>query len=113
LLTKAHKHAKIEATLQKDPAIFLAKWGSVILYPRPHQQANTTPAAIGELGSVNGTLQKTDMLASAKGILDLFSPLAGKGNVVSVQVPLIEVRTSFELDINIQFSTSMKKNSGL
>ncbi|KAI1319857.1 hypothetical protein EDD11_002851 [Mortierella claussenii] len=34
-LTKDQKRQKIEATLQKDPGIFLTKWGSVILYPRP------------------------------------------------------------------------------
>ncbi|KAG0380627.1 hypothetical protein BGX24_006774 [Mortierella sp. AD032] len=76
LLTKAHKYAKIETTLQTDPAIFLAKWGSVILYPRPQQQAKTTSSVSEDSSDVNVTLQKADTLASAKGILDLFSPLA-------------------------------------
>ncbi|KAG0279216.1 hypothetical protein BGZ95_001949 [Linnemannia exigua] len=75
-LTKAHKQAKIEATLQKDPAIFLAKWGSVILYPRPQQQVKTTSSISDDSSGVNGTFQRGDTLASAKGVLDLFSPLA-------------------------------------
>lgn len=72
LLTKDLKREKIEATLQKDAAIFLAKWGSVILYPRP--QADTIAE---ESNGVNSTSHKVDSLKSAKGILDLFSPLAG------------------------------------
>ncbi|KAG0294974.1 hypothetical protein BGZ96_000112 [Linnemannia gamsii] len=71
LLTKDLKREKIEATLQKDPAIFLAKWGSVILYPRPQA------SAVGEESNgVNIASHKVDSLKSAKSTLDLFSPLA-------------------------------------
>ncbi|KAF9910309.1 hypothetical protein EC991_006808 [Linnemannia zychae] len=76
LLTKAHKHSKIETTLQKDPAIFLAKWGSVILYPRPHQHPKATSSISEDSSNVSGASHKTDALALAKSILDLFSPLA-------------------------------------
>ncbi|KAF9152937.1 hypothetical protein BG015_004415 [Linnemannia schmuckeri] len=72
LLSKDLKRAKIEATLQKDPAIFLAKWGSVILYPRPQ----TKPATGEESNGVNSTSHKVGSLTSAKNILDLFNPLA-------------------------------------
>lgn len=72
LLTKELKREKIETTLQKDPAIFLAKWGSVILYPRPQA------SAVGEESNgANNASHKVDSLKSAKRTLDLFSPLAG------------------------------------
>ncbi|KAF8929596.1 hypothetical protein BGZ47_000973 [Haplosporangium gracile] len=73
LLTKDLKRAKIEATLQKDPAIFLTKWGSVILYPRPQAK----PATGEEINDVNGgASHKVESLTPAKNILDLFNPLA-------------------------------------
>ncbi|KAG9071835.1 hypothetical protein KI688_006051 [Linnemannia hyalina] len=75
LLTKELKRAKIEATLQKDPAIFLTKWGSVILYPRPQAK---TDAGSEECNGVSsgGASRKVDSLTSAKNILDMFNPLA-------------------------------------
>lgn len=75
LLTKELKRAKIEATLLNDPAIFLAKWGSVILYPRPQAKSDTDSEEPNGVSS--GASHKVDSLASAKNILDLFSPLAG------------------------------------
>ncbi|KAF9132968.1 hypothetical protein BGX30_012451 [Mortierella sp. GBA39] len=75
LLTKELKRAKIEATLQKDPAIFLTKWGSVILYPRPQAKANAGSEECNGVSS-GGASHKVDSLTSAKNILDMFSPLA-------------------------------------
>lgn len=75
LLTKELKRAKIEATLQKDAAIFLAKWGSVILYPRP--QAKIDAGSEEPNGVSSEASHRVDSLTSAKNILDLFSPLAG------------------------------------
>ncbi|KAG0064493.1 hypothetical protein BGZ90_002183 [Linnemannia elongata] len=74
LLTKELKRAKIEATLQKDTAIFLAKWGSVILYPRP--QAKIDAGSEEPDGVSSEASHRVDSLTSAKDILDLFSLLA-------------------------------------
>ncbi|KAF9926156.1 hypothetical protein FBU30_004198 [Linnemannia zychae] len=71
-LTKDQKRAKIESALQKDPAIFLSKWGSVILYPRPQ----TNIPSSDEPDKANGDLQRADSLTAAKNILDIFNPLA-------------------------------------
>ncbi|KAF9095650.1 hypothetical protein BGX23_000150 [Mortierella sp. AD031] len=82
-LTKYQKRAKIEATLQKDPAIFLAKWGSVVLYPRPPTKTSVPEgspySANGDdngVNGVNGHPLRVDTIATAKDILDIFSPLA-------------------------------------
>ncbi|KAG0313431.1 hypothetical protein BGZ99_008898 [Dissophora globulifera] len=71
-LTKTQKRQKIAATLSTDPAIFLTKWGSVILYPRP---AATTdiPTADSVDAAVSATLTNS---LTAKEILDFFAPLA-------------------------------------
>ncbi|KAF8933830.1 hypothetical protein BGZ58_006086 [Dissophora ornata] len=73
-LTKDQKRQKIEATLVKDPGIFLTKWGSVILYPRPE-----APAAASTENFVNGDAVPSSAAKdslSAKDILDIFAPLA-------------------------------------
>ncbi|KAF9284189.1 hypothetical protein BGZ68_004846 [Mortierella alpina] len=69
-LTKEQKRLKIETTLANDPAIFLTKWGAVILYPR----AETTST---ENHESDGSVHATKTFATAKDILDLFAPLAG------------------------------------
>jgi hypothetical protein len=63
-LTVDQKRQKIESTLLNDPGVFLTKWGSVILYPRPTLSTNDS---------------KTDKeTCTPKDILDLFVPLECK-----------------------------------
>ncbi|KAG0254057.1 hypothetical protein BG011_006001 [Mortierella polycephala] len=71
-LTKDQKRQKIEAALCKDPSIFLTKWGSVILYPRPSSESSVTSA----LREIHANGDSAAVTETAKGILDLFSPLA-------------------------------------
>ncbi|KAG0340600.1 Coiled-coil domain-containing protein 97 [Podila horticola] len=58
-LTSAQKRDKISATLASSPGIFLTRWGSVILYPRPESLVNDATAS-----------SKTP-----QDILELFAPL--------------------------------------
>ncbi|KAF9190864.1 hypothetical protein BGZ51_008149 [Haplosporangium sp. Z 767] len=71
-LTKDQKRQKIEAALCKDPSIFLTKWGSVILYPRPSSESSVTSA----LRETHVNEDSAAVAETAKGILDLFVPLA-------------------------------------
>ncbi|KAG0206797.1 hypothetical protein BGX28_001823 [Mortierella sp. GBA30] len=75
-LTREQKRQRISTTLQNDPGIFLTKWGSVILYPRPNTVTSSNDASTESL--VNGdSLPATKTTATtAKDILDLFAPLA-------------------------------------
>ncbi|KAG0100045.1 hypothetical protein BGZ93_004636 [Podila epicladia] len=59
VLTSAQKRGKISATLASSPGIFLTRWGSVILYPRPESTLVS-----------NATSSKT-----SRDILELFAPL--------------------------------------
>ncbi|KAF9350386.1 hypothetical protein BGX34_001241 [Mortierella sp. NVP85] len=72
VLTKEQKQQKIEASLTNDPGIFLTKWGSVILYPRP---IPSNSAADGHIDADRPSLDAEHGL-TAKDILDLFAPLA-------------------------------------
>ncbi|KAF9354886.1 hypothetical protein BGX26_007236 [Mortierella sp. AD094] len=72
-LTVTQKRQKIEATLAKDPGIFLTKWGSVILYPRP---VSSTEAQNENLTNGKPTLDPAKEILSARDVLDLFTPLA-------------------------------------
>jgi hypothetical protein len=74
VLTKEQKQQKIEASLTNDPGIFLTKWGSVILYPRP---VPSTSAVGGHTDGDRHSLGAEHGL-TAKDILDLFAALAGK-----------------------------------
>jgi len=70
-LTQEQKRLKIENTLKSDPGIFLTKWGSVILYPRPPKSpvdGTSTPELSG--------LNISENLLTARDILDLFVPLS-------------------------------------
>ncbi|KAG0040814.1 hypothetical protein BGZ82_008872 [Podila clonocystis] len=58
-LTSAQKRDKISATLASSPSIFLTRWGSVILYPRP------------ESTLANGAISSK----TPRDILELFAPL--------------------------------------
>ncbi|KAF9991339.1 hypothetical protein BGZ80_002841 [Entomortierella chlamydospora] len=73
VLTVAQKRQKIEATLAKDPGIFLTKWGSVILYPRP---VSPTEAQNGNYANGGPAPDSAKKILSARDVLDLFTPLA-------------------------------------
>ncbi|KAF8987799.1 hypothetical protein BGZ52_002662 [Haplosporangium bisporale] len=61
-LTSAQKRDKISATLASSPGIFLTRWGSVILYPRPESTINATKDAVPST-------------KTSRDILELFAPL--------------------------------------
>ncbi|KAF9429929.1 hypothetical protein BGZ94_008968 [Podila epigama] len=64
-LTREQKRSKIETTLSTNPGIFLTRWGSVILYPRPETSTNSV--------NVDSSISPAEM--SPQDILDLFLPL--------------------------------------
>ncbi|KAG0356557.1 coiled-coil domain-containing protein-domain-containing protein [Gamsiella multidivaricata] len=72
-LTKSQKRQKIGETLARDPGIFLTKWGSVVLYPRP-KSSDPVPKESHVNG--DGSIVAASHNLTAKDILDLFAPLA-------------------------------------
>ncbi|KAF9110425.1 hypothetical protein BGX27_006357 [Mortierella sp. AM989] len=98
-LSIAQKRQKIEATLTKDPGIFLTKWGSVILYPRPTSSPN---ASTESYPNGESTLEPVKSSLGPKDILDLFVPLAADYEVkyqltkLYQQLQQLYERASFE-----------------
>ncbi|KAF8983824.1 hypothetical protein BGZ46_009392 [Entomortierella lignicola] len=77
-LTITQKRQKIEATLDKDPSIFLTKWGSVLLYPRPASSVDGSNEAKKDGEAI---LEPKGNSLSAKDVLDLFIPLASNYDI--------------------------------
>ncbi|KAF9951103.1 hypothetical protein BGZ65_006191 [Modicella reniformis] len=76
-LTKDQRQKKIKEALTNDPGIFLTKWGSVILYPRPTSSSTfTADSHVVNGGDDDPSSVSKDGL-TAKDILDLFTPLVG------------------------------------
>ncbi|KAF9974504.1 hypothetical protein BGZ73_002062 [Actinomortierella ambigua] len=88
-LTVPQKRAKIASTLERDPALFLSKWGSVLLYAPPPpgslsppsdqqvpQQSKDHPTSVhttpSSAASANGGLTH---LQTVRALLDHFRPL--------------------------------------
>ncbi|KAF9434027.1 hypothetical protein BGZ76_008672 [Entomortierella beljakovae] len=82
-LTVDQKRQKIETVLVNSPSIFLTKWGSVILYPRPVTQVIASDEV--HISDDVASSQESENLKS-KEILDLFAPLAIADYEVRIQL---------------------------